>query len=81
MGVGWDGWWGRLGSRRQVIPFVRIVLIRYESKKRHISQTCLEGLRTSHYHWGGFQTNAFHVVSCMGPIVSVMILHGQQNSL
>ena len=32
----------------------------------------------SHYHWGEFQTHAFHVyiVPCIGPIVSVMNLHG-----
>ena len=29
----------------------------------------------SHYHWGEFETNAFHVVSSMGPVVSVMNLH------
>ena len=27
---------------------------------------------TSHYHWGEFQTYAFHVVPSMGPIVSVV---------
>ena len=32
----------------------------------------------SHYHWGQFQTHAFHVVPSMGPIVSVVNLHGQQ---
>ena len=31
--------------------------------------------RRSHYHWGElFQTHAFHVVPCMGPIVSIMNL-------
>ena len=28
----------------------------------------------SHYHWGEFQTHAFHVVPSMGPIVSVINL-------
>ena len=36
----------------------------------------------SHYITGGeFQTYAFHVVPSMGPIVSVVNLHGRQNLL
>ena len=35
----------------------------------------------SPYPWGEFHTHAFHVVPFMGPIVSVMKLQGQQNSL
>ena len=31
-----------------------------------------------HYHWGQFQTHAFHVVPFMGPIVLVVTLHGWQ---
>ena len=33
------------------------------------------------YHWGEFQTHAFRVVPSMGPIVSVVNLHGQQYML
>ena len=33
------------------------------------------------YHWGKFHTHAFHVAPSVGPIVSVMNLQGQQNSL
>ena len=32
----------------------------------------------SHYHWGEFQTHAFHVVPFIGAIVSVMNLHGRK---
>ena len=35
----------------------------------------------SHYHWGKFETHAFHVVPSMGPVVSVTNLHGWQNLL
>ena len=37
----------------------------------------------SHYHWGHdqSQTFAFHAVPSIGPIVSDMNLHGQQNML
>ena len=30
----------------------------------------------THYHWGQFQTHAFHTVPYMGPIVLVVTLHG-----
>ena len=33
----------------------------------------------SPYHWGKFQTNAFHVAPSIGPIVSVMNLQGRQS--
>ena len=35
----------------------------------------------SPYYWGEIQTYVFHVVTFMGPIVSVMNLQDQQNSL
>ena len=38
-------------------------------------------LGTSHQHRGEYQTHTFHLVPSMGPIVSVMTLHGWQNQL
>ena len=35
----------------------------------------------SHYHWGQFQTHALHIVPSIGTTVSVVTLHGWQNSL
>ena len=29
----------------------------------------------SYYHWDEFQTNAFHVVPSMGPIISVILIY------
>ena len=37
--------------------------------------------KTSPYHWGKFQTHAFHVAPFMGPIVLVVNLQSRQNSL
>ena len=42
---------------------------------------CLECLRDVSLLLGEFQTHAFHVVPSKAPIVSVMNLQGQQNSL
>ena len=30
------------------------------------------------YQWGQFQSHGFHVVPSLGPIISVMTLHGRQ---
>ena len=38
-------------------------------------------IRTSPHYWGEFQTHAFHVAPSMGPIVSIVNLQGQKNSL
>ena len=35
----------------------------------------------SHQHRGEHQIDAFHLVPSMGPIVSVVTLHGWQNQL
>ena len=35
----------------------------------------------SHQHRGEYQTHTAHLVPSMGPIVSVMTLHGWQNQL
>ena len=35
----------------------------------------------SQQHRGEYQTHASHVVPSMGPIVSVVTLHGRQNQL
>ena len=35
----------------------------------------------SHQRKGEYQTHASHLVPSMGPIISVMTLHGRQNQL
>ena len=68
-------------SRRWVIPLNRTVWSSYESKNYILViglDTRLEGLRDDR---GEYQTHTSHLVSSMGPIVSVLTSHGQQNPL
>ena len=54
-------------------------LCKLEDEHVSVQSSVLNGLETSHYHWGQFQTHAFHVVpSSMGLIVSFVTLHSQQ---
>ena len=55
----------------------------YESKKR-LRQDCMEGLKRrlwSYQNRSEYQTHTSHLVPSMGPIVSVVTLHGWQNQL
>ena len=76
------GWWGRVDNRRWVIPSVITIQSSYESKKGQLqAQTSLEALKDVSLTLSIFQTHTSHVVLSMGPIVSVVTIHGQQNSL
>ena len=69
-------WAARVGLNPSLRPF------RLPMNPRSASyRPKLASHEMSHYHWGQFQTHAFHVAHSIGPIVSVVSLYGWQNSL
>ena len=81
-GVGGMGGGGRWAAGDGLkLPLGLIGLAMSSRSASHIGSNTLRGPKRhlSHYHWGEFQSHAFHVAPSMGPIVSVVNLHGLKN--
>ena len=69
-GVGDRGRWAAGGRLKPPLGLIGLAMSSRSASR--ISSNTLRGPKRhlSHYHWGElFQTHAFHVVPCMGPIL------------
>ena len=78
VGVG-GGWEAGGGLHRPTGLFGVAMSPRSASHRRRHDWRALR--ETSHQHRGEYQTHTSHLVPPMGPIVSVVTLHGRQNQL
>ena len=78
-GVGIGGGWEAGGGLHRPIGLFGVAM--RPRSASHRPRHNWRALKTSHQHRGEYQTHTSHLVPSMGPIVSVMTLHGRQNQL
>ena len=79
-GVGGGGGW--VVSQRQGIPPIGLFGVAMSPRSAsHWPREHWRALRDISPTQGEYQTHTFHLVPSMGPIVSVITLHGWQNQL
>ena len=76
---GWGEWWGRWAAGGGLFPLLGMFGLAMTPRSASHRPNKLRGPK-SHLTTTG-KIHAFHVVSSMGPIVSIVTLYGWQNLL
>ena len=77
-GCGGGGWEARGGL---YLPIGLFEVAMSPRTTGHRPRQAWRAKKTSHYHRGEYQTHTSYLVPSMGPTVSIMTSHGQQNPL